>query len=101
MVRTMKYMAVTLITALILGMGVFAVPDVQADARPEIKISYKMLSQTSVKIKWSGGKKLKYWRIRRSKTKSNGEMGKYKTVKILKRSKKSYTIKKLKNYCKY
>lgn len=61
-----------------------------------MKTKGKLVSQTSVKISWSGGKKLKYWRIRKATTDKNGNFVKFKTVKTLKRSKKSYTLKKLK-----
>lgn len=71
-------------------------PEEDENAVPEIKIKWKMTSQTSVRIKWSGGRKLKYWRIRQSVINDDGEMSDYETVIVLKRSKKSYTIKNLK-----
>lgn len=76
-------------------------PRTEAAAAPSIKMKWKLTGQTSVKINWSGGKKLKYWRIRKAYIDKDGKQHKYKTVKVIKRSKKSYTVKKLKKNAQY
>lgn len=76
-------------------------PRTEAAAAPSIKMKWKLTGQSSVKITWSGGKKLKYWRIRKAYIDKDGKQHKYKTVKVIKRSKKSYTVKKLKKDSEY
>ena len=61
-----------------------------------MKIKGKLVNQTSYKITWSGTKEYRYWRIRRAIIKKNGEQSPYKTIKVLKRANRSFTIKKLK-----
>ena len=61
-----------------------------------MKIKGKLINQTSYKITWSGTKEYRYWRIRRAIIKKDGRQSAYKTIKVLKRTNKSFTIKKLK-----
>ena len=93
----MKKIICILVTTSLLCLTLALSFPVKSDASSSsMKTKAKLASQTSVKISWSGGKKLKYWKIRKAVTNKNGGLVKYKTVKTLKRSKKSYTLKKLK-----
>lgn len=94
----MKKILCILVTTSLLCLTLALSFSVKSDAMSanSMKTKAKLASQTSVKISWSGGKKLKYWRIRKAVTNKNGGLVRYKTVKTLKRSKKSYTLKKLK-----
>ena len=94
MKRIICFLITTSLLCLILA---FSVP-VKTDATSSysMKAKAKLTSQTSVKIRWSGGKKLKYWKVRKAVFNKKGGFVKYKTIKTLKRSKKSYTLKKLK-----
>ena len=66
-----------------------------------IKIKGKLISRTSYKISWSGTKGFTHWRIRRAIIKKNGEQSAYKTIKVLKRTNKSFTVKKMKKDTQY
>ncbi len=101
MKKRLKPYILMVLTVLVLTAGFLQAPKINAAKVPEIKMKYKRKGRTSVKIKWSGGKKLKYWRIRRALTKRTGGMTKYKTIKVLKRSQKTYTITNLKKNKEY
>lgn len=61
-----------------------------------MSVSGKVTSPTSIKISWKGKTKYKYWRIRKDVSGPDSAQLKWKTVKTLKISKKSYVLKKLK-----
>ncbi len=61
-----------------------------------MKVKGKLVNKTSYRISWSGDEEMTHWRIRISLFKKNGQEGSFKTIKVNKKSKKSFTIKKLK-----
>ena len=57
---------VFMITVSLIAGALVAPIESHAASAPSIKVKYKMTGQTSLKVTWSGPKKLKYWRIRYS-----------------------------------
>lgn len=96
MKKVYKTLIVFILTLSLLAVPFSFPPGAEAASVPPIKMKWKLTSQTSVRISWSGSKKLKYWRIRRAKIDKKGNVSKYKTVKIQPRSKKTFTVRKLK-----
>ena len=86
------------LTAVLLALSLFAAVPARAAT---IKCSAKTLSTSSIKISCSCGKGVTYWKIRQGVEKKSGGHTAYKTIKTLKKSKKSYTIKKLKKNTHY
>ena len=86
--------------AFLIVLFVFALFPTRAKAA-KIKVKGQLTNQTTYKLTLKESKQVTHWRIRMGISNDNGDI-KYKKVKILKASKKTYTLKNLKKdtyYC--
>ena len=67
----------------------------ESNAETTMKVKGSLASRTSYKITFKGSKDITHWRIRKIISSEDGEWS-YKTIKTLKRSQKTYTVKNLK-----
>jgi len=99
--KKLKRISIVFLTALLFVVAFnFSTTKVKASAS-KIKVYHKRLSQNSIKISCSMPKKLTYWRIRQSVYNKKTGYSSYKTIKVLSKKNKSYTIKKLKKNTRY